>query len=148
MSNSKLLKVLILDDDPAITQILFRILEGSFGDQLQFHVQNDAQQALVWIHKNLPDVILSDLQMPAVSGLDIIEQSRQRNPLTQVIMLTGHASTMSLLAALAAGGSHYLLKPVVKEAVVLVVQQTTERVRRWKTALVGAMQQRWDLAEA
>ena len=140
--------ILLVDDDPSILRLLQHTLEKSFGDNVQIEAIGDPSAALTRIEESSIDVLLSDLEMPGVGGLEVLRQAKQRNAHCQVIMLTGHSSQQALLEAMELGASDYLLKPFESEQISELVGQALDRRIRWKRALAGTWQQEKQAAAA
>ena len=106
---SSQIKVLIVDDDKAIADVL----EGLVTDKDRtVHVCYDGVAALKRIENNHYDLILSDLIMPKVDGLDILRYAKKVNPEIIVIILTGYASLETAITAIREGAYDYILKPL------------------------------------
>src|SRR3954470_15810092 len=115
-------RVLVVEDHEterrAITQILKH--EGF----TVFNAEN-ADKALGYADENI-DVVLSDLQMGDVSGMDLLQLWKQRKPDTQFILVTGHASVPSVVEAMKRGAYHYVTKPVNMDELVLLIRRSIE----------------------
>ena len=101
-------RLMIVDDDPNIRPILER-----FVRPLGFDVQyfDNGREALGRMHELLPDVAMVDLQMPELSGIDVLKAIRAEHPDCQVILMTGNASVDTAVEAVKAGALDYLSKP-------------------------------------
>jgi len=77
--------LLIIDDDPAVVGILYDLLAGSYD----CHTADRAEQALQYLEIEEYDVILSDVSMPGLSGVDVLKRVRARHPSTPVIIISG-----------------------------------------------------------
>ncbi len=131
-------KMLVLDDDPAMVRLLRKVIDREFGDQLdQLDLTDltDPVEARKWIEENAPDIVLTDLEMPQVSGLEILRCSKRRNVRSQVLLLTGHSNTESLLDALELGAIDYLIKPVDQQELTELLTHSFARITRWKNAM-------------
>jgi len=126
--------VLIVDDEPAILETLKSALQDE-----QFHVEtlNDGTKALDAIGKLVPDVILLDIFMPPLNGLELLEQIKQQHPKQQVIMISGFGNIPIAVQALKSGAIDFIEKPLnlddileklsyLKEAPELPVQQSND----------------------
>jgi two-component system, response regulator RegA len=107
--------VLVVDDDDVFRKRLCRALEERGWD---VHDAGNAEETLSLAAKISPDLVLLDLKMPDVSGLDLIEQIKQLDSTICIIMLTGYGSIATALQALKLGADHYLSKPVDAEQIV------------------------------
>ena len=129
------LKTVILDDDPGIVRLVETILRGAFGEELEIVDFTDAKLAQSWIHTNICDLFISDIDMPGIDGHEMLLFAKKRNPWTQVVFLTGQSSWMHVTQAVENGASDFLLKPIQKDELCNIVQQHIERAARWQSAL-------------
>jgi signal transduction histidine kinase len=102
-------RVLVADDAEAIREML-----GSFLANLGYHTDlaADGQAAINLFQAHPYDVIICDLQMPRVEGLEVLAQIKAIDPDAQVIILTGHATLETAITALRLGAYEYQFKPV------------------------------------
>ena len=106
--------VLIVDDEKSIRVTLREFL---VNDGYEVRVASDADEAFQLIGAHKFDVVISDIVLPAVSGIDLLKAIRGRAPFAQVIMMTGEPTVDSAAEALRAGAFDYLVKPVSRNAV-------------------------------
>lgn len=132
------LQILVIDDDDAQVRLLANVVGRTFGGRVDMTAMTDAAEALRWIENCPPDVVLSDLDMPGVSGLDLLRAAKSRKLEAQVILVTGVSSPTFLREAIESGAADYLLKPLDPCALVAVIEQAIERIGRWRQALVGS----------
>jgi len=102
-------KLLVIDDEKRMCQSLEELFSNSGYD---ISVTQSSSQALKMIQANHYDLIVTDIKMPDVSGLDILRAAKSADPETIVILMTGYASLESSLDAIKNGAFEYLLKPV------------------------------------
>ena len=121
--------VLIVDDESAIVDTL-RILLKNEG--FAAHVAFGGKQGLDQIAAIRPDIIISDIRMPAVGGLDILSAARAQDPDVPVILMTAQASLQSAISAVNDGAFHYVQKPFQNDALVAIVRRAAE-TRQLKT---------------
>lgn len=141
-NNKKRSTLLIIDDDPSIVRLLAEILSRSFGDKLRIESLTDPAEARERIEEDVVDILLTDLEMPGINGLELLRCAKRRNACTQVLFFTGHSTYGALLDALELGATDYLLKPVDQEQLLNLVGQACVRQQRWKNALAGTWEQR------
>lgn len=132
-------KVLLIDDDPTMVRLLTKIIERSFSGRLELVSQTDPHQARAWIEDNVVDVLLTDLEMPAVNGLQLLRCAKHRNPSAQVFFITGHSTLHALTEALEFGATDYLLKPIDQAELIELLETALKRVHRWRQALAGTL---------
>jgi len=82
--------------------------------------------ALQAIRRKLPDLVILDLDLPGLSGLDTLRAIRQEQPRLQVIVVTGHASTESAIEAITIGAFDFLLKPFDQQEMLAMIRQAQE----------------------
>ncbi len=100
--------VLVADDDPAMLQLMVRRLEKQ---GLQIHQAADGREALKKLENVSFDLVVSDIYMPGVTGLELLQQAKEGDPQTQVIIVTAGATLENAVEALNNGAFAYLVKP-------------------------------------
>jgi DNA-binding NtrC family response regulator len=130
-------KLLLVDDDPNMVRLLARVINRSFGDEMELQSLTDPTKARDAIERDLIDMLVTDLEMPGTSGLSLLRCAKRRNALTQVLFITAHSSLDALSDALELGATDYLLKPLDQSELVELLEQAQKRVRRWRQALAG-----------
>ncbi|MGN8648107.1 response regulator [Gracilibacillus sp. HCP3S3_G5_1] len=103
------MKVLIVDDDPLVCQSL-QLLLGKEKDLTVVHIAANGQEAIECCQKEQPDVILMDIQMPLMDGIESTRKIKKQWPSIQIMMLTTFRDEKNIRLALKAGAEGYLLK--------------------------------------
>ena len=137
--NSPRVKILIVDDDKSIAEVL----EGLVSNEGRtVHVCHDGMAALERIEKDQYDLILVDLIMPKLGGLDILKYAKKINPETIVVILTGYASLETAITAIREGAYDYINKPCKLEEIEIVVENAIEKIKlnRENRALLQKLQ--------
>jgi two-component system sensor histidine kinase/response regulator len=115
--------VLVVDDDAGARSGLKKLLalEG-------FTTQEAAtgSAALEVIDRRKPDVVLTDLKMPGMDGIELCHQIHRRDPLLPVIVITGHGEVSSAVSGMKAGAIDYLVKPLDADAVFLSIRRALD----------------------
>jgi two-component system, NtrC family, response regulator AtoC len=119
--------VLIVDDDPAIVKVLGSILAQ---DGIPSLSAESGDHALEIMNQRAVDVIVSDLRMPGMDGLTLLERLSSRWSEVPVIILTAHGTVQSAVEAMKAGAADFLLKPFDREEVLFVVRKALARAQR------------------
>ena len=115
------IRILIVDDHAILRQALGQLLEG----RPEVEVVGDAsngREAMALVEKLQPDVVLMDMVMPGLNGLEATRQIRKRYPTTRVLILTGYMEDEQILSALRAGASGYVVKRSDTEELLLGIQ--------------------------
>ncbi len=108
ISSLKNKSLLVVDDEPIIRNSLARDLTIA---GLTVTTAADGEEAVAQMNSNTFDIVITDLVMPGLNGLQVLETARQRNPMTIVIILTGNGVMESAIDALRLGADDFLQKP-------------------------------------
>ncbi len=130
-------RVLIIDDEPSVLRVLGLLLERS---GFAVASASNGREGLTLIAEKGFDVVLTDIIMPELSGVDFLKELRQHDLDVPVILMTAGATLDSALDAIEYGAQQYLLKPVEPEALVLAVGRAAalgELARMKRTALAA-----------
>ncbi len=103
------IKVMIVEDDTAVREGLAALINGSEGYECT-HACSSAELALAQISDYMPDVVLMDINLPGMNGIECVVCLKNAYPEIQVMMLTVFDNTDEIFKSLAAGASGYLLK--------------------------------------
>ena len=101
--------VSIVEDNDQLRGTLARVINRAEGFRCLSHYPN-AEEALQGLPNDRPDVVLMDINLPGMNGVECVRRLKQAAPNTQVVMLTVYEDTENIFNALAAGASGYLLK--------------------------------------
>ncbi|MBI1912315.1 MAG: diguanylate cyclase [Deltaproteobacteria bacterium] len=117
-------KILIVDDDA-----FFRVLCSDILSNGGFFVKaaSSGQDALNIIEKEPIDIVITDLVMPDISGLEVLQRTKQLNALIDVIVITGHGSIESAINALKSGAFDYIRKPLNEDELLHTVNACIEK---------------------
>lgn len=118
--------VLLVDDEPQILNILAETLE-TVG--IQVHTCNSGDEALAFLADTPVEVMLSDLRMPGMNGLELLQKARDLDPDLQTVILTGFGNMKSAVEALRAGAYDYLTKPIDAERLIQTLKIGAEQRR-------------------
>ena len=120
-AGSQRIRILIVDDHAILRQALRLMLES----EPELEVVGDAangREAVAMTEKELPDVVLMDMVMPGLNGLEATRQIRKRCPKTRVLILTGYMEDEQILSALRAGAAGYVVKRSDTEELLLGIR--------------------------
>ncbi len=106
-------RIMVVDDDPDHLGVVSSILEES-GYQVE--QAEDAEQALSRVHAFDPALVLTDLRLPGMDGVELLERVKEGMDAVEVIVMTGHEDMTSAIGAMRAGAFDYVVKPIEVEA--------------------------------
>jgi two-component system, OmpR family, response regulator len=118
--------ILIVDDEEDFRVTLVKRLQKR--NQQVFGAES-GQKALTLMEAMVFDVVVLDVKMPGMDGIETIREMKKKNPLTEVILLTGHASMESGIEGMKLGAFDYLMKPVNIDELLEKIRQAYERKR-------------------
>lgn len=120
-SNRSKIRIMLADDHPLLRQALRDVLEK----QPDFEViaeASDGEEAVKLATEMLPDVVIMDISMPTLNGLEATKQIKESNPSIAVLVLTVHSDSEHILSILRAGAGGYLTKSVYGDEVIHAVR--------------------------
>ena len=119
--------VWIIDDDRSIRWVFEKALAR---EGIAYRTFGAAQEALATLPQETPQVVVSDIRMPGVSGLELMQELRARLPSTPVIIMTAYSDLESAVAAFQGGAFEYLPKPFDVDHAVELVRRALDESRR------------------
>ncbi len=132
MSDHETLRILVAEDDELMLDLLQRVLSE---EGYEVTAVRDGAQALARLEGPAQyDLLLTDLRMPGVDGMEVLRQAMARQLRQPVILMTAFASVESAVMAMREGAYHYLAKPVDLEDLLEVVAGAADRVRQQRAA--------------
>lgn len=117
--------ILVIDDDPLILELIREHLCGP--NEYQVTAFSDPKEGLAWLMGNPVQVVISDIHMPVMSGIDLIEHIKRQDPFIQVILITGYPDNTYMRSAIKAGVFDFLRKPFPIEDLLVSVKQGIEK---------------------
>lgn len=121
------MKILIIDDEPKIRNGLSNLLARREGWEVAGAYEN-AADALKYLAVNQVDVIITDIKMPEISGLELIARIRERDKKTAIIILSGYSNFQFAQRAIELGVSRYLTKPTNPRELICVLEETEKKL--------------------
>jgi two-component system response regulator AtoC len=129
--------VLLVDDDPAVAKVLAALL-GQEG--IVAHEVRSGGEALAFLGSRPADVVLTDLRMPGMDGMELLDRVAAGWPEIPVIMLTAHGTVPLAVEAMKRGASDFMQKPFEREEVLYVVKKALAGAKRGGEGVPAAVQ--------
>lgn len=132
--------VLVVDDDAVDRQLASRCL-GSF-ESMEIRYAKDGEEALAEIARQRPDVVLTDLLMPRIDGLELVERVTAADPFLPVVLMTARGSEQVAVQALKAGAASYVAKSDLRRDLAETIEQVLEvqEARRSQVEVLSYLQ--------
>ncbi|KPL01131.1 MAG: hypothetical protein AMJ91_01215 [candidate division Zixibacteria bacterium SM23_73_3] len=118
-------KILIIDDDPKVSWIL----NEGLGDTYDILSAKDGLEGLQMVSKTRPNLVLLDIKMPGMEGLEVLDKIKSMDRPTEVIMLSGHGETKNVVESIKRGASEFINKPFDVKEVEIHIQGVLEKNR-------------------
>ena len=122
-------KILVVDDEMPVADILKDCVSGT---ERSVDVCYNGLDGISHIQKNHYDLIIVDLVMPKIGGMDVLKYAKKENPDVLVIIITGHASLETAILAVKEGAYDYIRKPCKLEEIRIVVDNSIERIKLYR----------------
>src|SRR4030066_1501611 len=116
-------KLVIIDDDPKVSWVLTQGLEKGY----EILYARDGQEGLKLVSQVKPELILLDIKMPGLSGLEVLEKIKALDQQSNVIMLSGHGDTKNVVESIRLGASEFINKPFDVKEVEIHIQKVLEK---------------------
>jgi len=117
-------KILIVDDEQDFLETILKRLKAR---KIEVAGVDSGYKALEFLDDRDVDVIILDVKMPGMDGIETLREIKKKKPLVEVIMLTGHASVESGIQGMQLGAFDYVMKPVALDELLEKVRQAYER---------------------
>lgn len=134
------INLLLVDDEKPFVETMTKRLE-----KRNFKVQSifNGQDALKLLGENPHlEVVILDVKMPGMDGIETLQEIRQKFPLVEVIMLTGHATVETAIQGMKLGAYDYLMKPCDMNELIAKVEQAASKKRAHEEKIVEARMRR------
>ncbi len=126
------MKVLLVDDEKEFVESLSERLELR---NLETDIAYDGEQALDALKEGRHDMMVLDLRMPGIDGIEVLRQAKKRNPDVQVVVLTGHGTDKDEAMAKKLGAVAYMRKPVDIDRLVGALHKAWKKIKKTKKAM-------------
>ena len=122
-------QVLVVDDESHVTDAISMLLSEQTDIDIEVFVANSAREALSLLEAQRIDLMLTDITMPDMSGIELLEQTSRRWPLCQVVMLTGYSDFQYAYEAFRLKAAGFLLKTEPEKVLVATIRETLMHIK-------------------
>ncbi len=131
-------RILVVDDEYVDREVARRSLV-SFDEDIELEFANDGKEAMAIVEAKDVDLVLTDLRMPEMDGLELVERLRDEHPLIPVILMTARGSEQIAVKALAAGAASYVPKDEIEAELHETIEQVLDvaEARRTRKELLA-----------
>lgn len=116
--------ILVIDDDPYIITLLEKYFQR---EGYKVFTAFKGKPALTLLNEEVIDVVLCDIRLPDISGIELLPFIRKRSPETAVVMMTAYAEIKAAVASIKAGAFDYVTKPIYPEEISKIIQRASQR---------------------
>jgi len=120
---SKKTKILIVDDEESLRTLLSISLSHK---GFEVFTAEDGKKGIEIFRQESPPIVITDIKMPGIDGLEVLRQIRRLDPDTRVIVITGHGDMESAVESLKLEASDFISKPVKEEALMVAIKRAQE----------------------
>lgn len=124
MPNKRSYSILVVDDEPLIRKSLYEILKIAGFDA---HTAMNGEEAVDLFAIRSFDIVITDMKLPKMSGLDLLNVIKKTSPLTEVILITGYGSIETAVDAMKKGAFDYVTKPIVDDEIRILIDKIIEK---------------------
>lgn len=124
-----MIKILVIDDEKP-TLAMFRLFLKAYGYDV--YIAEDGEKGLKIFNEISPEIVFTDLKMPGIDGLEVLEKIRNSNIKSEVIIITGHGDMEKAVKALDLSASDFINKPVERQALNSALARAEKRMSQAK----------------
>jgi len=118
--------ILVVDDEDNCLKVIKDVFELEGIDCI---TANSGSKALELFDRYDVDIVISDIKMPGLSGLELLKHIKSKRPETFVIMLTGYGSIKDAIESIKHGAYHYVIKPIIMEDFIIQIKEIREKIQ-------------------
>ena len=124
------LSILVVDDDENIRMVLHQLLEKE-----GYHVSTakNAEEALNTLQRSFFHVVITDIMMGEMSGVELLQQIKEMNSLMQIFVMTSHSTLPHVIQCMQGGAYDFFEKPLKIEDILISLGEASRRAARWST---------------
>lgn len=131
-----MVRVMLVDDEDTIRRAVKRLLVQEEPEVKIVGECSNALDALAEMTNEMPDILITDVKMPVMSGIELIRRAKEMYPFLQCVILSGYDEFSLAQAAMSEGVRHYLLKPCSGEQVAEVIHKCVAQMEKDRKAII------------
>ena len=133
--------VLVVDDEETLVMIMVGRFED-YRDRFNVFTANNGKEAVKILESETIDLVVTDLKMPEIGGIELLEEIRGQGDETPVILITAYGTIDTAVSAMKGGASDYIVKPFQRDTLLVSVEKAlaTEKLRRENEKYADAME--------
>ncbi len=120
-------RLLIVEDEDTLSRSLQRVFQR---DGYEVDIADSAESAFVLLEKITYDLIITDIILPGISGIELLTRYRKKTPSQKVMVITAYASLTSAVEAIKAGACDFIIKPLMHDEMKRAVRKALDAVSR------------------
>jgi len=124
-----MIRIAIVDDEPWIVKGISKSCDWNVYDSIVVIEETDPEEAIARIIREKPHIVLTDINMGSISGIDLMEKVRIAGVLCEFVIISGYDEFVYAQKAMELGASYYLLKPLKKEELSQVIDKLTKKIK-------------------
>jgi len=117
-------RLLIVEDEDTLCESLQRVFAR---EGYEVDIADSAESAFTLLESGLYDLIITDIILPGISGIELLTRYRKKNPSQKVIIITAYASIVTAVEGIKAGASDFVIKPLIHDEMKRVVRNVLDR---------------------
>lgn len=137
------MRIILVEDEPKTREGIINIIQKHTGHKI-ISVAENGEEGIRALEKEQPDLIISDIRMPGMNGLEMLQKMREKGFDTGVIFISGYSEFEYAQQALKLHAMDYVLKPVDVENFLQVLQNVENKLKKKKTEQISPEQMLWD----
>jgi YesN/AraC family two-component response regulator len=136
-----MIKILVIDDEKP-TLSMFQLFLKAYGYDV--FIAEDGEQGLKIFNEIKPEIVFTDLKMPGIDGLEVLEKIRESDTKSEVIIITGHGDMEKAVKALDLSASDFINKPVERQALNSALVRAEKRIKQAQTEAFSLFEKETD----
>lgn len=120
-------RILLIDDEESNVRLLSMSLKS---DGYEVSMAYNGEQGLKTFREKRPEIVITDIKMPGMDGIEVLKKIKEIDPKTEVIIITGHGDADSATTALEYGASDLINKPVRNESLSMALERAESNIQK------------------